>query len=364
VIDRVPVSRQPPGDAVTTTETPRTETPRTETPGTEKSAGGFARLAEFGRDGFAQCWYPIALSSDVAPGQVVGADFLDGRVACFRGENGEVSVVSAYCRHLGTDLSRGTVVGDNLRCDFHFWCYGRDGRCTDIPVADRIPEDSSLFAYPSAESVGLIWAFNGTDPLYDVPQFPLGERGDLALRIGDLGVLPFPTFMGTANSMDAQHLEVVHGVPNELDFDTIDVGETHIEYDMIWHEPNFGRVEQHIKDFGINVVTVTGELAGVRVGMLFAGRPIKGDNPGGHTHGYNVVSVPNAQVQGVDDDAVEQQLDMAYAYARGLIADDERVMDGMHFRVDRLVPADRMLSRYFRYVDNYPRAHPGAARIV
>ena len=89
-------------------------------------------------------------------------------------------------------------------------------------------------------------------------------------------MLPFPTFMGTANSMDMQHLEVVHGVPNEVDVDSIEVTETKIRYDMVWHDPNFGRVEQHLKDFGINVVTVTGELAGVRVGMFFAGRPVAG----------------------------------------------------------------------------------------
>jgi nitrite reductase/ring-hydroxylating ferredoxin subunit len=341
---------------MTTTETHSPTLARTE-------RGAFARLSEFGRDGFAQCWYPIACSSDVGPGEVLGVDFLDGRVVCFRGANGRATVLSAYCRHLGTDLSRGTVVGDELRCDFHFWCYGQDGRCSGIPVAERIPDDSSLFAYPTAESVGLIWAFNGTEPLYEVPRFPLGEPSELALRIGDLGVLPFPTFLGTANSMDMQHLEVVHGVPNEVDVDAIDVGDTSIEYDMVWHDPTFGRVEQHIKDFGINVVTVTGELAGVRVGMFFAGRPVPGPTPGGHTHGYNVVSVPSAQMQGVAPDEVERQLDMGYDYSRGLIADDEAVLRGMHFRVDRLVPADRALARYFRYVDGFPRAHPGAAHI-
>jgi hypothetical protein len=54
---------------------------------------------------------------------------------------------------------------------------------------------------------------------------------------------------------------------------------------------------------------------------------------------------------------------MAFSYSRGLIADDERVLRGVRFRVDRLVPADRALARFFRYVERFPRAHPGAARI-
>ncbi len=110
-------------------------------------------------------------------------------------------------------------------------------------------------------------------------------------------------------------------------------------------------------------MTVTGELAGVRVGMFFAGRPVPGETPGGHNHGFNVVSVPNAETQGVEPEVVEQQLEMAYTYARGLIADDEQVLRGVHFRVDKLVTADRALSRFFRYVERFPRAHPGAARI-
>jgi nitrite reductase/ring-hydroxylating ferredoxin subunit len=338
-----------------------TATTTTRTP--TEPASGLAALSTYGAGGFAQCWYPIALSSEIAPGKVVGRDFLDGRVVCFRGDNGVATVLSAYCRHLGTDLAQGEVIGNELRCGFHYWCYGQQGDCTRIPVSDRIPEDSSLFAYPTAESCGLIWAFNGERPTYDVPRFPIGEPSELALRVDDIGVLPFPTFMGTMNSMDMQHLEVVHGVPNEVDLDTIEIHESGIRYDMVWHDPNFGRVEQHIEDFGTNVVTVTGELAGVRVGMFFAGRPVPGDTPGGHTHGYNIASVPNAELQGVEPDVVEQQLDMAFSYARGLIADDEQVLRGVHFRVDKLVPADRALTRFFRYVEQFPRAHPGADRI-
>ena len=33
---------------------------------------------------FSQSWFPLCLSSDVAPNQVRGEDFLDGRVVIFR----------------------------------------------------------------------------------------------------------------------------------------------------------------------------------------------------------------------------------------------------------------------------------------
>src|SRR6266545_3650739 len=300
----------PKGEPMTTTEAART--PRANGAGVDDH-------------GFPQCWYPIAMSSELDRGQVVGREFLGGRVICYRGANGRATVLSAYCRHLGTDLTQGEVVGDNIRCGFHYWEYGQDGRCARIPASDRIPDDSALFE----------------------------------VRTGEIGHMPFPHWLATANSMDMQHLEVVHGVPNEVDLDTIDVGPNHIEYDMVWHDPNFGRIEQHIKDFGSNVVMITGTMAGMELSQFFAGRPTTQDE----SFGYITVAVPKAEVQGVDDQTVQQQLDLAEGYARGLIADDQRILQGMRFRVDTLVPADRALSRWLRYLDQIPKANPAAKLI-
>ncbi len=173
-----------------------------------------------------------------------------------------------------------------------------------------------------------------------------------------------PSFLATANSMDFQHLEVVHGVPNEVDHDDIEITETKISYDMVWHDPNFGRIEQHIEDFGTNVVSITGTMAGMHIAQFFAGRPVPGETPGGHTHGYIVVSVPEAAVQGIDATTRSSSSSSSpMSYARGLINDDMVVCEGIRFRIDKLVPADRGLSRFFRYCEGYPKAHPGAARI-
>ena len=160
--------------------------------------------------------------------------------------------------------------------------------------------------------------------------------------------------------MDFQHLEVVHGIPSTVDVDDIEITDTKIEYDMVWDDPNFGRIEQHIKDFGTNVVSIIGEMAGVKVAQFFAGRPTPGDG----AFGYIVVSVPKAEIQGVGTDVVDAQLEMALAYAKGLIADDQRILPGIRFKADRLLPADRALSRFLRYIDKYPRAHPSSRYIT
>jgi phenylpropionate dioxygenase-like ring-hydroxylating dioxygenase large terminal subunit len=48
-----------------------------------------------GEGGFSQCWYPVCLASEVASGEVIGADFLDGRVVVMRGADSVAQVLSA-----------------------------------------------------------------------------------------------------------------------------------------------------------------------------------------------------------------------------------------------------------------------------
>jgi phenylpropionate dioxygenase-like ring-hydroxylating dioxygenase large terminal subunit len=90
--------------------------------GNPKSRAQGPHLPREGEDGlFNQSWFPICLSADVAAGTVKGAEFLDGRVVVFRGEDGVANVPTAFCPHLGTDLRSGAVIGSELRCAFHHW---------------------------------------------------------------------------------------------------------------------------------------------------------------------------------------------------------------------------------------------------
>src|SRR3546814_12903347 len=100
-----------------------------------------------------QCWYPIALSRDLPKGKFIGSDLADGRVVIFRGEDGVARVMSAYCKHMGADLSvGGDIVGNDVRCPYHHWTYGDGGKCTGIASGDPIPRESNLASFPTAEN--------------------------------------------------------------------------------------------------------------------------------------------------------------------------------------------------------------------
>ncbi len=305
-----------------------------------------------GSDGYDQNWYPIGFSREVGVGQIVGKEFLDGRVVMYRGESGRVAVLSAYCRHLGADLSLGTVVGDGIRCAFHHWEYGADGACTHIPVADRVPPGVALFRFPCAEAWDLVWVFNGPEPLFDVPCFPLADARELVFRTVEACELPVDPWMLLTNSVDFQHLRVLHGLRIECDPRTIAFREHSVEYDVVFEDPSLGVFEQHVKVFGTNTITLSGKMAGADLLTLFSGVPL----PSRHTRGW----VVTATRPGGGDDAVAARLAAGEAFFLGLIAEDNPVMQTIRFREDVLLPADHALARFLAYVRRYPRAHPAA----
>lgn len=68
--------------------------------------------------------------------------------AVFRGEDGTVNVLDAYCPHLGANMGVGGVVkGNCLECPFHGWLFdGETGSCSHIPYAKKGKVYASILA--------------------------------------------------------------------------------------------------------------------------------------------------------------------------------------------------------------------------
>jgi nitrite reductase/ring-hydroxylating ferredoxin subunit len=303
--------------------------------------------------GFHQSWYAIARSDEVGAGEVIGRDFLDGRAIAYRGENGEAVVMNAYCRHLGADLSMGKVFGNDIRCAFHHWQYGPDGACTKIPASEKIPKAARMFKYPTVEKWGLIWAFNGATPLFDVPEFVDYAEPDLDLRTAEAFDLPVEPWVPFTNSMDFQHLRVLHGLKIECDPDAIDVGDYRIQYDVRFEDPNLGVFDQRIRVTGTNTIALAGRLNGMAILSMATGTP----TPDGRTHGWSVTATPKAE--GSDAER-EQRLQIGEAFFKRLIDEDTPIMQTIRFHDGLLIDADRALARFLQYVRRFPTARPVA----
>ena len=76
---------------------------------------------------FARGWHLLGLARDLADGKPHGIEAFGTKLVIWQGADGELKVLDAYCRHMGGDLSQGTVEGNNVACQFHSWRWGGDG---------------------------------------------------------------------------------------------------------------------------------------------------------------------------------------------------------------------------------------------
>jgi len=87
---------------------------------------------------FPNGWYRAADSHEVIVGKVLTLSALGREFVVFRGEDGKVGVIDAFCPHLGTHLGHGGVVkGNSIVCPYHLWEFDCDGRNKNIPYCKK-----------------------------------------------------------------------------------------------------------------------------------------------------------------------------------------------------------------------------------
>jgi phthalate 4,5-dioxygenase len=103
-------------------------------------------------------WQPAALSSELGIDplyvKLLGEEFV-----LFRDAAGAPALLDLHCPHRKTDLSYGRIENGTLRCVYHGWRFGGDGRCLEQPgepagstYHDRVRQP----AYPARDLGGLI----------------------------------------------------------------------------------------------------------------------------------------------------------------------------------------------------------------
>lgn len=291
-----------------------------------------------------QCWYPVCLGSEIGAETLAGIDILGTRVIVYRDPAGKPVVQSAWCPHLGADLSLGTRVEGQVRCPYHHWRFDSAGACQHIPTGDRIPAAARIFTYPSAEAWGLIWLFNGRTAPFDVPRIPGTTEAELACEAHFRGIRTSPGEVALSNGVDFQHLRTLHGLQT-TEPQEIAVRDHEIEFQV-----EGAGYRQHGLISGVSTFAQHLTPGGAELFMLFCGAPIDR----AQRRSFFMVGVPR---QG-DAAAERPALDDLRGFVERLLGEDEPVLESMRFRRGTLVASDRHLARYFRYVSEFPRAAP------
>jgi 5,5'-dehydrodivanillate O-demethylase len=155
-------------------------------------------------------WQPVMRSEDLVAGvaqplRLMGEDF-----TVYRGASGKAQVVAPRCPHRLTRLHMGWVEGDEIRCLYHGWKFDAAGQCVHQPgEREAFTKGTRIASYPTAEYLGLIWAYLGEGEVPPMRRYPDFERPGL-LSVGLPERWPCNYFNRLDNATDLVHVLSTH----------------------------------------------------------------------------------------------------------------------------------------------------------
>jgi nitrite reductase/ring-hydroxylating ferredoxin subunit len=289
----------------------------------------------------------------------VSRNLLGRRLTAFRTVGGRVAVLDSACSHLNADLGNGQVVGETVQCPYHGWRYGTDGRCTHIPAGEPIPAFAQQRSYPAVERHGLVFFFNGPQPLYPLPFFADAEPADF-VRARPFGlVLRCPWWLVGANACDLQHFLGAHdrrlsGEPR-VDCPNVFARRASAPFAVVgtsWRDRitrwfSGPEVELAITDWGGTLMFVTASFRRTRSFGMLTSIPLGREQ----VLVRGVVFVPRGRnaVSQCLLDPLRLRL-RRYFIKEFLRPDAELAARGLRYDPDRLLPCDVELARYFDWL--------------
>jgi 3-ketosteroid 9alpha-monooxygenase subunit A len=93
-------------------------------------------------------WHNLLETRLLTRGAVVEMSWRAEDILVYRTAGDACYAISAYCAHTLSYMPNGLppdaplsdlLRGEEIRCPFHGWRYDGTGRCTEIPVSQRVP---------------------------------------------------------------------------------------------------------------------------------------------------------------------------------------------------------------------------------
>ena len=122
---------------------------------------------------YPNAFYRVATLSTLRPSAVRPLTLLTTDLVLYRPRSLLPPVIlDAYCPHLGAHLGYGgKVIGDEIECPFHGWRFNREGKCTAIPYAEKVPDIAKTGKWEVRTGDDGVWVW------WDVDRKPVGSVG-------------------------------------------------------------------------------------------------------------------------------------------------------------------------------------------
>lgn len=310
-------------------------------------------------------WYWLCRSKEIRRGRARALRLLGKDLAVYRGEDGRVVALDAYCAHMGAHLAEGRVEGNALRCFFHRWRYEADGHCSDIPCLEAKPAARMrVRSWPTAERYGMVWLWTGEQAGHALPEVPelAGQSCDAALA-NRFEKRCHPNVV-LINAIDEQHFHSVHYLPGSaLRMEAVPRSAANIEFHNAGRVPTGTWLGRLIARFYRGPLTYAisywyGSLGTVTFGpdflhlyLMFA---LRRTDDGG-TEGQTIVFT--RQRRGPLGWLINRVLLRFTAVAARYFAyGDTRVFQSIRFRFRNPIAADRAVTAFIRHLEAQPLA--------
>jgi len=154
-----------------------------------------------------QFWHPVLRASDLAPGRAKPIRLMSENYTLYRGEDGTPHLTTHLCPHRKVPLSIGFVEQDSIRCMYHGWKFGPDGRCSERP-AEGTTGGIAIETYPVEEYLGLIYVYVGGGKPPSFPPYP-GFKAEGLVEVYP-AVFPCNYVQSFENDWDLFHASYTH----------------------------------------------------------------------------------------------------------------------------------------------------------
>jgi nitrite reductase/ring-hydroxylating ferredoxin subunit len=168
-------------------------------------------------------WFQVAWSDEIETGAVHRMTYFGHDMVAWRARSGRLTVMDAYCEHLGAHLGYGGhVEGEVIECPFHGWQWDAEGRNVCIPYEPRPNKGRRMRTYPVVErneSVYIWHDVQGREPYFEVPDIFAGFDDHSSatdyyprMTLHQTRVTLHPQYV-LENGVDFAHFKFVHKTP-------------------------------------------------------------------------------------------------------------------------------------------------------
>jgi 5,5'-dehydrodivanillate O-demethylase oxygenase subunit len=197
-------------------------------------------------------WHPVAGASELTANPIKPIRLLGEDLVLYRDKSGTYGLVERNCPHRRADLAYGILEECGIRCSYHGWHFGNDGKCLEQPFEDvanpkaRFKDKIRIKAYKVRELAGMLFAYIGTGPAPELPMWePFTWKNSFQQIV--LADIPCNWFQCQENSCDPVHFEWMHrNWSGRLKDDDYGYGPKHLE--LKFEEFEFGHIYKRVRE--------------------------------------------------------------------------------------------------------------------